>query len=214
MIDVVIYCILYGVETPTSDAGWGVSSPPASREATTAFGVTARLPKTQGLPSWAFPCVVVACLVVGVALVANSWLAGQPYSQDQVEHAATSIGGPPGYSLDPAGAGGGGVFGQSEIQQQYVGTGTEETELTWALQRLLSLGFANAQLSGSGVTASCGKLGVDIQANYLPSTGPPFLGGPPPAGFSGTSGVSVEVGSGGGGGEPANEPDCPSGLLG
>ncbi len=210
----IIYCILYRVDAPTSDTDWGVSPPPARPEATTAFGVTARSPKTRGLPSWAFACVVVACLVVGVALVANSWLAGQPYSQDQVDQAANTIGGPPGYSFDRAGSGGGGGFGQSEIQQQYVGTGTEETELTWALQRLLSLGFTNAQLSGSGVTASCGKLGVDIQANYLPSTGPPFAEAPPPVGFSGTSGVSLRVGSGGGSGASPNEPECPSGLLG
>jgi hypothetical protein len=145
--------------------------------------------------------VALATGICGV--VAMSWLAWSvvsglpsPYSYQQLEHATTVIGGPPGFSAGPFVSINDAGFGTpAEYAREFYGSASSDAEYAWFVSRLRSLGFTNVRQNGF---TACQKFGVSINPGL-------------PIGATSAAGVEVVVVS-----EemPDSGPACPAGLFG
>lgn len=133
------------------------------------------------------------CVAIAVSWVALTVVSGQPYSYQQLEHATTVIGGPPGFSAGPLIDTSG--DGPSEYAGEYYGSSSSNAEYAWMVSRLRSLGFKNVSQDGSAV---CQKFSVSIIIGLR-------------IGQSPKPGVLVNVQTQG---VPDSGPACPADLFG
>ena len=151
---------------------------------------------------WRYLALVIAVcvgLTIWVFLAFNSYWHSSPnpwpnaYSEQQLEHAASVIGGPPGFSAGQFGPYS--DIGLAQYEREYKGSGTAAAVTSWSGSRLAALGFENIQGGGA---AFCQRFVVHIMSVL------PFSPGP-------VTEVQVMVQSDG---VSNSYPACPAGLFG